>query len=278
MSTPQTISLGAARVSLLNLGELQAGLAGWLGVPPAAWPAEQAALLAGPIAVPVQALLIELPGAAVLVDACDPRRLAEIEAVPPGYAPPPDLFAQLEALGVAPERVGHVVITHLHADHYIGLARERGGRFEPRFPWARHHVGRADWQAAQAEIAAPADLGDHVLAALEHGGLIEPVDGERELAPGLDLLAAPGETPGHLALRLRAGGQSLYALGDLYHHAVELERSDWLVRWADPVATKRSRARLAGAVLAERAVVTATHIAGFGRLRDQAGGLRWEAL
>jgi glyoxylase-like metal-dependent hydrolase (beta-lactamase superfamily II) len=276
--TQNTIQLGPARVSLLNLGEVQADLADWLGLAPPDWPPEHKAILSQPFAVPVQALLIEQPGATALVDACDPLGLAEVEAVPPGYVPPPDLLAQLAALGVAPEQVGHVVVTHLHTDHYIGLAHTRGGELVPCLPAARHYIGRADWHAAQPRLVAPTSYPDRVLAALARHGLVEPVDGARELATGLEALATPGETPGHLALRLRAGGQTLYALGDLYHHAVEIERSDWLVRWADPITTRRSRELMLPTVLAEQAIVMAAHIPGFGRLQGAGAGVRWDAI
>lgn len=277
MQTAGTIELGPARISLLNLGEIQADLAVWLALPPAAWGAH-APLFEHPHALPVQSALIELPSMAVLVDACDPAVLARLDPPPPGIALPPDLFTQLAQLGVRPEAIGHVLITHLHDDHYIGLAREHGGALAPCFPQARHYIGRADWQAAQARIAAPAVPADHVLATLAQHGLVEPVDARLELSPELMVLATPGETPGHLALRLRAGEQCFYALGDLYHHEVEVARPDWLVHWADPASTRASREGIVAAALAEEALLMATHMRGLGRLRAAAGGLRWEEI
>jgi hypothetical protein len=34
---------------------------------------------------------------------------------------------------------------HAHSDHYAGVVIDRGGRFDVRFPYARHLIGRADW-------------------------------------------------------------------------------------------------------------------------------------
>ena len=103
----------------------------------------------------------------------------------------------------------------------------------------------------------------------------ELVDGARDLGGGVSVLPAPGETPGHQIVRLRAGGQSLFCLGDLYHHPLEVERPEWLVNWADPAATRASRAALLPEILAGDALVLATHIAGFGRLRQAGARLRW---
>jgi len=277
MST-DTIQLGSARVHLLELGPLLADLADWLRVPPAEWPPAAVAFLERPITVPALATLIELPGTLVLLDPCDPRSIVESEYAIPGRAAALDLGAQLAGLGLAPEQVGHVVITHMHFDHYSGVVRDAGGAPALAFPRARHYVGRADWEARRALLADPGSLEARTLGAIERAGLLELVDGERDLGGGVSVLPAAGETPGHQIVRLRAGGQSLYCLGDLYHHPIEIERPEWLVSWADPAATRASRARLVAAALADDALLSAGHIAGFGRLRRAGAGVRWDAI
>lgn len=53
------------------------------------------------------------------------------------YLPPEqELAAQLESLGVAPEEVRHVVMSHLHEDHVGELNR---------FAGARVHISQAEW-------------------------------------------------------------------------------------------------------------------------------------
>ena len=271
-------ALGAARIHALNLGTLMADLADWLGVPPAERGAD-AALFAQPVAVPVQSMLARTPGATVLVDACDPAALPAFEPVPRDYQPPPPVLAQLAALGVAPEAVDYVVVTHLHSDHYIGLAHGAGGELLPCFPRARHIIGRADWDAAQPMLATPGTAAARVLGPLWRAGLIEPVDAPQTLAAGIDVLPTPGETPGHLAVRVRANGRSCIAIGDLYHHEIEAARPGWLARWADAASSAQSRAALSAADPDGDAALLATHIAGFGRLRRAAGQpAQWEPL
>lgn len=275
--TTHSITLGAARVYALNLGTLMADLADWLRVPPAERGAD-AALFAQPIAVPVQSMLVVAPGATVLVDACDPVALPAFETVPPDYQPPPNAREQLAALGIAPEAVDYVVVTHLHTDHYIGLAHDVQGEMLPCFPRSRHIIGRADWDAARHMLATPGTAAARVLGPLWRAGLIELVDGLRTLATGIDVLPLPGETPGHLAVRVEMAGQRCMAIGDLFHHEVEVARPEWLVRWADPVASASSRAALGAADPNGDDILLASHIAGFGRLRRAASLARWEAL
>jgi glyoxylase-like metal-dependent hydrolase (beta-lactamase superfamily II) len=264
--------VGRARVSLINLGTLPADLADWLRVAPEHLTRDTARILGQPTVVPVLVALIELPETVVLVDACDVASLASHS--PPGE-PPADLLAQLAALGVAADRVEHVVLTHLHFDHFSGITRAQDGRQAACFPRAQHYVGRADWGNANAKRADPDSLEGQTLGVIERLGLLRLVDGDLELGGGVRILAAPGETPGHQIVRVSSEGQMLYCLGDLYHHPLEVEHSEWLVHWADPDTTRASRRRLADAALAENALLSATHIPGLGRLRRQGTGVRW---
>ena len=50
------------------------------------------------------------------------------------------MLAELAALGVSPEAVTHVVLTHLHFDHAGGAVRGSGAAARPSFPAARYLV------------------------------------------------------------------------------------------------------------------------------------------
>ena len=60
------------------------------------------------------------------------------------------MAAALASLGIAPEDVTHVVITHPHGDHYAGVTVDRDGERRLRFPRARHYLGRVDWEGNPA--------------------------------------------------------------------------------------------------------------------------------
>jgi len=274
----RTIQLGQARVHIIKLGTLQVDLAGWLRVPRQEWTPATAQFLEQPIVVPALSAVIELPETVILVDACDPLAIASSAYARPDYQPPPDLGEQLAALGIPPERVEHVVLTHLHFDHYSGVTRERQGRLVPCFPRARHYASRADWADISEELADPDSLEHKTLAVIERHGLLYLVDRDADLAGEVRILAAPGETPGHQIVRVHSGGETLYCLGDLFHHTVEVERPEWLVHWADPQTTRRSRQQLLAAALAEDALLMATHISTLGRLRAGRDGVRWNAV
>ena len=55
-------------------------------------------------------------------------------------------------------------------------------------------------------------------------------------------------------------GQTLYCLGDLFHHPVEVEQPAWTVKWADAYTDLARRQWLIQAALQENALLVAAHM------------------
>jgi len=97
-----------------------------------------------------------------------------------------------------------------------------------------------------------------------------------QIAEGIDILPAPGETPGHQVVRVQSAGETLYILGDAIHHAIEVEHPDWMVGWADADVMLATRRWLLQDALDQHALLTAAHIATLGRItRANDGSFRW---
>ncbi len=84
------------------------------------------------------------------------RRYGFFRDLGPGIAPdqrfPDDIvqpegnvFDHLRRLGVPPQEVRHIVLTHLHADHH-GMDDARGGGAAERFPNATLHISAVGWK------------------------------------------------------------------------------------------------------------------------------------
>jgi len=121
---------------------------------------------------------------------------------------------ELRELGIAPNQVDHVVLTHLHADHSGGTCLPDGG---PRFPNARHHVHPADWSFF-GEHRGPDDFtGRFEMSAIEAAGLLDLDASDRTIVPGVEVKHAPGHTPGHRVVRVGSEEEQLLLVGDLLH-------------------------------------------------------------
>jgi glyoxylase-like metal-dependent hydrolase (beta-lactamase superfamily II) len=233
----------------------------------------------GRIVIGLHVFLVQLDGAIVLIDPGfdDP-------AAPGGYITPkleeiarsPGLGAALAALGVAPAAVTHVVLTHAHPDHVCGIAVERDGELTPVYPRARHLIGAGDWPAPAGGPAATPPVAPR-LALLERRGQVETVASEQEIAPGITLIPAAGETPGHLIVCVESDGQRCYLLGDLFHHGCEVSALDWAPPGRDVAATVASRRRLLAEAVPAGATLAFTHelFPPWGRLVATGDGYRW---
>jgi glyoxylase-like metal-dependent hydrolase (beta-lactamase superfamily II) len=279
--SPRTVTLGAARVTILNAGDLFLRMGEEMNVPEEAR-RSYAADLDHPRRYPSQSVLIELENVTVLVDVGDYAATVPLDAPhrPRGYTPPPGIAAQLAALGVHASAVQHVVITHAHWDHFAGITTPQGSDYVPTFPGARCYLGHADWEREEMRTALQnaVSLEARTFGALEAHGLVVPVTGDQTLTLGIAIRPAPGETPGHQIVRVSSAGQTLYCLGDLFHSPVEVEHPDWMVSWAEPETTLASRNALITTALAEHALLVAAHIATVGRLERTGDGLRWVAV
>ena len=191
------------------------------------------------------------------------------------------LLDSLDAAGVAPEDVTHIVFTHAHPDHIWGLLDEFD---ELTFPEATCMMGRAEWDywwnpetvnsigEARAAFAVGAR---RRMEAIED--LVERFDDGDEILPGVAAVATSGHTPGHMSFELRNGSDAAMILGDaIANHHVAFARPDWPSGSdQDPEAAARTRRRLLDRLAAEKMRLAGFHLPGGGLGRVEASGGAW---
>ena len=134
----------------------------------------------------------------------------------------------LAELGVTPEAVSDIVVTHAHFDH-LGSIGE--------FPKARIHIQKRELLSCYeamalpkrfahlSKIVDPANIRMALEASIEHR--VNLVDGDRDnLLPGIHVRLGPGHTPGHQFVivetaigRRVISGDCLYSTRQLIGHA-----------------------------------------------------------
>lgn len=130
---------------------------------------------------------------------------------PGGVAPKTSVVAQLAQLGLKPEQIQHVGISHYHADHTGQVAS---------FPNSTLLIGQGDWDAiTQPKPAAGVNAGPFAHW-ISGAGKMEALPADKDVFGdgSVMILNTPGHTPGHhsLLVKLRERGNFLIT-GDLVH-------------------------------------------------------------
>ena len=125
------------------------------------------------------------------------------------------LVDQLKQIGVTPDQIGIVGISHFHGDH-TGQARH--------FPKAKLVIGKGDWDAVKSEEHrkdARADLAPWVSG----GGAVVAAAADVDIFHDarVIMLAMPGHTPGHTALLVRLPSGPVLLSGDQYHFTEQVK-------------------------------------------------------
>lgn len=194
------------------------------------------------------------------------------------------LAAGLEAAGVTPEDITHVVFTHAHPDHIWGVLDDFG---DPMFPEATCLMGRGEWDywwnpetvntigAARAAFAVGAR---RRLEAIEDRTSL--FDDGAEILPGIVAVSTPGHTPGHMSFEVRRGSQAAMVLGDaIGNHHVAFRHPAWPSGSdQDAAQAAATRARLFDRIVADDLAVAGFHLpgGGMGRVAAADGGYRFE--
>jgi glyoxylase-like metal-dependent hydrolase (beta-lactamase superfamily II) len=175
-------------------------------------------------------------------------------------------MANFRAAGFTPEAVDMVVLSHFHGDHINGMRLKDGTLVFP-----------------QAEVKVPAKeaafwLNDDNKAKAAGGPLaggfagvarvFEPIaktltqyEWDKEVAPGVIALGAPGHTPGHTMFAITSGSAHFMAVSDITNNtALFVRNPDWAVMFdMDPDMARATRHRVLDMVSAEKMQVGFYH-------------------
>src|SRR5262249_11356352 len=172
----------------------------------------------------------------------------------------------LAAVGVAPEAIDTVLLTHMHPDHSNGLAHADGRRLFPNAEIALHEKEIPHWFDDAAMARAPESQRTRYFAAARQqiapyrDRLKQFRDGE--VFHGVTAIPIPGHTPGHTAYAIASGSERLLVWGDTVHiPELQVPRPEvTMVFDTDPDAAAKSRVRVFDMVATDHLPVAGMHL------------------
>jgi len=191
---------------------------------------------------------------------------------------------KLKEIGIDPAAVNTVVVTHGHGDHVLGIVDPKGKFLYPNARYAIWKTEYEYWTAPEQlalEDKHPAIAVWKILRANpDKLDLIGGSEEEAEIMPGICAIAAPGHTPGHIAVSVESGGDRLLHIVDAAHNAVQVTRTDWSPNFDyDKAQSAAKRLRLFQRAARDKALVLAYHFPfpGLGHVTSEGDVLRWTA-
>ena len=201
--TDVTVELGGIRLTSLDAGQcLYDGGAMFGAVPKVIWESLVPADDQNRIPLSLSPLLIETGGRKILVDVGFGARATKRALKIFAFDPDRNVETALGRMGLSPDDIDVVALTHLHADHAAGATRSAGVGaelgVEPAFPNARYLVNELEWKDAlnpDARSAAAYRRDDFM--PLEEAGLLDLVGDRHDLGDGISMVRTGGHTAGH---------------------------------------------------------------------------------
>ena len=163
----------------------------------------------------------------------------------------------VKKLGINPEEISDVILSHLHPDH-IGWLSNDG---KPVFPNAKIIVHEADFKMYEKFDFYDYTGYPHIketMAPVLHQ--IQTINKDTAFNEDIDLICAPGHTLGELAIVIKGETNRLVILGDIAHHEAELVDDDWtFIVDLDHEQTLKTKAHWKNECLKPNTIFTSTH-------------------
>ena len=170
----------------------------------------------------------------------------------------------LEAIGAPPEKVTHVVNTHLHGDHVGWNTHLTEDGWVPFFPEATYYMPKKDYdtflqryETGEREVYGRA-FAECVLPILDYG-LHKWVEDGDVIAHCLVCGPVPGHTPGQKSFALQADREYIFS-ADAIHSPTQVYNPDICTRWCElPDLARQSRLTLLNHAADTGAVLFTAH-------------------
>ena len=155
------------------------------------------------------------------------------------------LEQSLVEAGESSASIDIALASHLHFDHVGGFtARDANGTLRPRFPNARYVARTAEWEdATHPHERNRASYLQENFVPLHEAGVLQFVDGDAEIVPGVRVVRSGGHTMHHQVVRIESGNKTAVFAADMIPTTAHIDEP-WIMGYdlypMDTLAFKRT--------------------------------------
>lgn len=162
--------------------------------------------------------------------------------------------------GFTPEQIVMVINSHLHFDHAGGNTIKDASGTRPSFANARYVMQRGEYEyATHTNERTAASYFRHNFVPLAEAGLVDFIEGEREIVSGIRAIPTPGHTPHHQGLLIESDGEQAFYIADLAPTVAHLPLA-WIMGYdVEPLVTLETKRRILARAVSEEWLVVFEH-------------------
>lgn len=211
-----SLKLGQFRLTWLNGGRIELDGGGMFGVvPKTMWSKRYPCNEFNRIKLRTDPILVQANGLNLLIDSgLGNNKFNERQKLRFGITEESKVENSLADLGLTPQDIDQVLLTHFHNDHAAGLTKFENGQSIPLFTNAIHHIHATEWE----EVRSPNNRTRNTYLK-ENWESIEPkvrcFHEQNEVTEGIQLIHTGGHSAGHCIIRMESQGEVAYHLADI---------------------------------------------------------------
>ncbi|MEM9950626.1 MAG: MBL fold metallo-hydrolase [Chloroflexota bacterium] len=168
------------------------------------------------------------------------------------------LLPTLTAMGIEPDAIDHVIVTHYHPDHVGNISVDNRVAFPNATYWLSQ--AEADFLADYGEDPF-APFANQKLQPIRDNNQLKIFNAGDEIISGFKTLAAYGHTPGHIVLMIGQGDEILFHMVDVAPNpVVSLQYPEWHFMFdSNPEQGVTTRHEILGKAADENLLVMSYH-------------------
>jgi len=196
------------------------------------------------------------------------------------------LIRGLGKIGVTPGEVKTIFVTHGHGDHIGGFVNDAN---QPVFTGAKIIVPKHEvefWTSENPDLSGMRTTPEtRTQTAAGAKKIFDAIKSQLvlkepgEVAPWVELVSAPGHTPGHAMYRITRGSDKVLVIGDIVHvFAAQFPHPEWTMAYdVNPSLAVETRRKAFKQLATDRTMVLGYHMPfpGLGHVRADGKAFEW---